>query len=119
LHLLTVEAVELYGDKLAPGGLLLMHLSNRHLALAPLAVAACEAAGLTARVRDDPQIAEDQESSGRFASEWLLAARSAEDFGVLGRDVRWQRVEPAARAWTDAHADIVGALRGAGEDLGG
>lgn len=116
VHLLTLEAVELYADKLAPGGVLLMHLSNRHLGLAPLAVAACEGAGLTTQVRNDPQIAEDQETSGRFASEWLLAARDRADFGVLGRDVRWERVGPAARPWTDDRADLVGAIRGPGED---
>jgi hypothetical protein len=114
VHLLTREAVELYADKLAPGGLLLLHLSNRHLELAPLAAAACKDAGLLAVVRDDPQTEEAHRESGRFASEWMLAARSEQDFGVLGRDVRWEAVAPASRPWTDAHADIVGALRGPG-----
>lgn len=35
-HLLTVEAVQLYFRHLKPGGILLFHISNRHLDLAPV-----------------------------------------------------------------------------------
>lgn len=36
IHLLTKQAFELYMKKLAPGGYLLVHISNRHLNLAPV-----------------------------------------------------------------------------------
>ncbi len=39
VHLLTVEAVRLYLDKLAPDGILAMHVSNRHLDLVGVAAA--------------------------------------------------------------------------------
>ncbi|HZW09313.1 MAG TPA: fused MFS/spermidine synthase [Phycisphaerales bacterium] len=110
-HLLTREAVELYARKLAPDGLLLLHLSNRHLGLAPLAAAACRAAGLAAWVRNDPQAIEDQTASGRFGSEWMLAARPGAPLGAIARDPRWVAAQPAPRPWTDDHADLVGALR--------
>jgi hypothetical protein len=110
-HLLTAEAVRLYADKLAPDGLLLLHLSNRHLDLAPLAAAACVAAGLEPRLRIDPQAVEEQSASGRFGSEWMLAARPDTPLGAIARDPRWESVEPAPRPWTDDHADLVAALR--------
>ena len=36
LHLLTREALELYLARLAPGGVLAFHISNRHLGLEPV-----------------------------------------------------------------------------------
>ena len=37
IHLMTREALSLYVSRLAPGGVLVMHVSNRHLHLAPIA----------------------------------------------------------------------------------
>lgn len=39
VHLLTVEAIRLYLDKLSPNGILAMHVSNRHLDLVSVAAA--------------------------------------------------------------------------------
>ena len=39
IHLITREAVEMYFQKLAPGGLLVVHVSNRHLRLEPVLAA--------------------------------------------------------------------------------
>ncbi|MFM9939843.1 MAG: spermidine synthase [Hyphomicrobiaceae bacterium] len=39
VHLLTVEAIKLYLDKLSPNGILAMHVSNRHLDLVGVAAA--------------------------------------------------------------------------------
>ena len=36
IHLLTKEAVELYLKKLKPDGVLMVHISNRHLNLVPV-----------------------------------------------------------------------------------
>jgi hypothetical protein len=45
-HLLTAEAVELYRRKLAPGGILAFHISNRYMELRSLLAALGEKAGL-------------------------------------------------------------------------
>lgn len=111
VHLLTIEAVEIYARKLRPGGLLLCHLSNRNLALAPFVAAAAEDLGLTTLVRSDQMTAEQQAKSGRFASEWLVAAEDPATLSTFSRDVRWEPAQRAAKPWTDAHADVVAALR--------
>ena len=36
MHLITLDAVRLYLTKLAPGGVLLFNISNRHLVLEPV-----------------------------------------------------------------------------------
>ena len=53
MHLLTREALRLYRDKLADGGLIAFHISNRYLDLAPVLGALARDAGLVDRVRRD------------------------------------------------------------------
>ena len=72
IHLITREAVEMYFQKLAPHGLLMVHLSNRHLRLAPVVAGAAAALGVVARLRDD----DDETAAGKSASMWAVLARS-------------------------------------------
>src|SRR6202000_1998355 len=44
-HLLTTEAMRIYLDRLRADGLLLLHVSNRHMDLTRVALAAARAAG--------------------------------------------------------------------------
>ena len=110
VHLLTTEALELYLDRLAPDGVLAFHISNRHLRLRPVLAAAAEEWGLTALVQRDPAIVA---AEGRYASEWMLMARSREAFGALVGDPRWTRpVVPAGtHVWTDDFSDVLGVLK--------
>ena len=50
VHLLTREALGVYLDKLAPGGIVALHLSNRYLELEPVVAALARERGLKARV---------------------------------------------------------------------
>lgn len=111
VHLLTQEAIELYAGKLRPGGVLLFHLSNRHLDLAPFAAAAAEGVGMTCVESQDDRTSEQVAESGRQASRWMLASADPSMLEPFLRDVRWERPVVAARPWTDARADIVAALR--------
>ena len=110
VHLLTQEAIELYAGKLRPGGVLLFHLSNRHLDLAPFAAAAAAGVGMTSIEWQDDRTAEQVAESGRQGSRWMLASADASMREPFARDVRWDRPRLAARPWTDARADIVAAL---------
>ncbi|MCA8919763.1 MAG: fused MFS/spermidine synthase [Planctomycetes bacterium] len=47
VHLLTIEAFEQYDRHLAPGGVLCVHISNRHLDLFPVVAKAAQAMGTT------------------------------------------------------------------------
>lgn len=110
VHLLTVEALTLFASKLEADGVMLFHLSNRNLRLTPLVAAACDRVGLSALVRRDLRTADAQRDEGRYASEWLVASPDESILARIGRDVRWERPVPAARPWTDNHADLVSAL---------
>lgn len=115
VHLLTREALALYVAKLAPGGVLLLHLSNRHLDLAPVAARLAAAAGLAGRVQFyNPDVSADGPSAReRSASIWVALARDEAALGTLAADSRWDRLRatPDARPWTDGFSDLARAIR--------
>ena len=106
VHLLTVEAFELYRRRLKEGGLIAAHLSNLHLNLLPPVWAAARKMNFSAAVfatvsRQTP-----------YPSEWLLITA---DTGFLDslrsdpayRDWRVRQVQP----WTDDRAPLFLSLR--------
>jgi protein-L-isoaspartate O-methyltransferase len=113
VHLLTREAVALYFRKLAPGGILIVHISNRNLDLAPIVAALGRDAGLVAMRRDDQSTAEGAHSLRRTRSDFIALARSPEALAFLARRPGWHALDAAhaGRPWSDDYSDIVGALR--------
>jgi SAM-dependent methyltransferase len=111
VHLLTREAIALYRAKLRPGGAILLHLSNRHLDLAPVVAAEAREAGLVARI-SFVALTPAQEADFKAAADWAVLAEREEDFGALARDPRWRPLVAAkgARLWTDDYSDLVSAL---------
>jgi hypothetical protein len=108
IHLITREAVELYFQKLAPHGLLLVHLSNRHLRLAPVVAGTADDLGLVARLRDD----DDESEIGKTTSSWAVLARRPEDLGRIKDNVDWvpMKAEPGVPLWTDDYSSIVSVM---------
>ncbi|MCB0068166.1 MAG: fused MFS/spermidine synthase, partial [Caldilineaceae bacterium] len=109
VHLLTREAMQLYVDKLAPRGILAMHVSNRHLDLIEVATSLTKAhPGLVAAVVDD-----------KAAKRGLDAARSHVVFFARSREalapvLAWHDARavaaPRTQPWTDDYSDILSAL---------
>ncbi len=106
-HLLTREAVRLYVAKLAPRGLLALHISNRHLELSPVVAALAADAGLACRSRRDSKVDATHKSSQR-----AVLARADRDFGALTRDPEWPplRPDPRFRLWTDDYSNLLNVL---------
>jgi len=113
VHLLTREAVALYLDRLAPGGLLLFNISNRHLDLEPVLAALARAAGLPALVRHDGEVGAEDRARGHTPSRWLAMAPDAGTLGALGADPRWRapRSRRGAVVWTDDFSSLLPLLR--------
>jgi SAM-dependent methyltransferase len=116
LHLMTAEAFETYGRALKPGGLLLVHISNRHLDLEPVVAAIARRQGWTAALRDyDPP---DEQPRGLMytRSQWIMlskdptAVRRVRD---LSREADWRnlRARPGFPAWTDDYASALPLLK--------
>jgi hypothetical protein len=111
MHLMTREALALYLDKLAPGGVIAWHVSNRNLDLAPIVGDLAADAGMVAWVRSD-QPSRAALAGYRSPSSWIALARRAEDLAPLVADPRWTRLQgrPDMRPWTDDFSNILSAL---------
>jgi hypothetical protein len=115
VHLLTREAIQLYLQKLAPGGWIIVHISNRHLSLVSVVAALAKDAGLVAVRRADDSTAEGVHSLQRTRSDFIVMAREPQDLEWLAHRPGWFGLDVEAladkRVWTDDYSDIVGALR--------
>lgn len=111
VHLLTREAVAIYRQRLAPDGAIAMHVSNRHLELASVAVGIAAENGFKTWVNYDADN-EDREDEYKFSSSVAIAAARAEDIGELAESESWELTEPEAgqRSWTDDYSNIIGAI---------
>jgi hypothetical protein len=113
LHLITREAVRLYLDKLAPGGILVFNISNRNMDFEPVLANLARDAGLVAVVQDDAVIAEEEYLRGKRPSEWVVMARRAAEVGPLAADPRWRpaRAVPGLAVWTDSYTALLQTFR--------
>jgi len=113
VHLITLEAMQLYLQKLAPGGIMAVHISNRYLDLAPVVGATARAAGLVSVVQTNVPAEAAREISLEISpSRWVLVARSAEDIGTLVNEGRWSSLDDATGpVWTDDYSNVFSVLR--------
>jgi hypothetical protein len=109
IHLATEEAMEIYKQKLAPQGAVVMHVSNRHLELASVVVGIADANDLKSWVYS--------EDSGRdneyiFSTSVVVSAREEADVGALASSDKWAltEAEDNQRVWTDDYSNVLGAV---------
>ena len=109
MHMLTREAIAVYLSRLAPGGLLLFHISNRHLDLTPVLADLAGDAGLAALIQHDPG---DQDNY-YFATSWVAMARQDNRLAPLAADGRWKTMtsRPGRRVWTDDYGNLLSVTR--------
>lgn len=110
MHLLTREAFQLYRRKLAPGGLLMVHISNRYLDLMPV-VGGVTADGWAGMSRlYIPTEGERRENAS--ASQWIAMSDDPATLAALDRAAgrgQWQKLnaKPGFVGWTDDRASIL------------
>jgi spermidine synthase len=110
MHLMTREAIALYTSRLAKDGVLVMHISNRHLTLAPIVARLAASQGLAA-VQQVERVAPGW-PEGKSESHWIVMTRNQADLEVLEKDARWSALvaSPSAPLWTDDFSNILSAL---------
>jgi SAM-dependent methyltransferase len=113
MHLLTREALRIYLRKLASGGLLAFHISNRYLDLHQVLGNLAYDAGLVCFLNPDIKLGEEDTKLGKFASVWMVMARNREDLEPLSQDPRWMPVFPVlrARVWTDDYSNVLSIMK--------
>jgi SAM-dependent methyltransferase len=103
VHLITREAVELYLQKLARGGMLAFHISNRYLDLEPVLANLAADLRLVALGYDDMSLTDAELATGREQAHWVVMARAADGLPGFQRRTRWTPLEgnPRVGVWTD------------------
>jgi len=118
VHLLTRDAVEMYFRKLAPDGILALHVSNRYLDLDRVVARIAEELGKPAFQWSDYE--RDNPAPGKYNSDWIVLANRVEDLGELTKirknesdeRPRWEPLkvdwEKPAPLWTDDYSNVLG-----------
>jgi len=111
-HLMTSEAMSLYGSRLARDGVLAFHISNRHLRLGPVLGRLAAHHGFTALERVDTQ-RNGAAELGKRPSNWLVMARDARSLGRLTTDSNWKApaVTRSTPLWTDDFTNILSVFK--------
>ena len=113
VHLLTLEAFQIYLRTLAPDGVIAVHISNRHLDLEPVLASLAERMGLAGRIKryrapegvTPPELVK--------SSDVAVLARHEDALRALELDPGWVALGPSdlVQVWTDDYASIVPVLR--------
>jgi len=111
IHLATAEAMAIYKAKLSPHGVVMMHISNRHLELKSVVEGIAAANGLKTWIWSNDNEKHDDENYV-FTSDVAISAQDANDLGALAHDKFWVLTapDPALRTWTDDYSNIAGAV---------
>jgi spermidine synthase len=108
-HLATVEAFQLYFDRLAEDGILAVHVSNWHIDLLPLCKAVVKELGVFPY--GVVSVAEDSVTAGAV---WVFMTRQPRDYRYPGksqvREVVWENVDVLS-APTDEKGSLISLLR--------
>jgi SAM-dependent methyltransferase len=104
-HIVSREALQLYLKKLKPNGLLLFHVSNKYMNVEGLVAALILDSSLEGLVRYDS----DETPTGKYGSDYVAAARHADDLGSLEQDDQWLHVTKPAniQPWTDDYSNML------------
>ncbi len=113
IHLLTREALAVYGRAVQRDGLVLFHISNRYLDLKPVIAEIAEQGGwTTAMLQYAPD--EKEKATNATVSVWIALSRNQATIDRLielsGDDsMYWEVLEtrPGFSGWTDDHASIL------------
>jgi SAM-dependent methyltransferase len=108
IHLLTKEALKLYLSRLADGGILAFHISNRYLDLRPVLGNLAQDSNLTCLVREDTELGDAEQKTQKAPSIWVVMSRQSSDLGGLISDHRWKPLQgrKGAKLWTDDFSNI-------------
>ena len=107
VHLLTLEAIDLYLSKLEPNGRIVLHISNNFFDLREVLARAAAKRGLQAIVK--VPVTKTIDTELRSSSSVAVLARSSADLDSLRSKEGWQPLPAPQRPypWTDDYSTIL------------
>ncbi len=112
VHTITREAVEVYIDHLATGGLLAFHISNIYIDLEPVLGNIARSLGYATLIRTDDAISPEEQRKGRSASIWVVLATGRENLASFADHPAWRELKTQhdARIWTDDYSNLLSVI---------
>jgi hypothetical protein len=113
VHLLTLEAVASYLQKLRPGGCLAVHLTNAFLPLEPVVAAIASELHVTSAAKWDTVLTAEQAFEGKDRSRWAVVLRDGSASLPVGESDGWTITPSTGGAisrsflWTDDRSNLV------------
>ena len=109
-HLVTLEAMKLYLQKLRKNGIIAVNISNRFINLEPVLGKLAQELNLVSYSQVDRDITAQEKEQGKTASHWVIIARNKESLGTLITNFPWQNIVAKSttkfKVWTDDFSDI-------------
>ena len=112
IHMLTREATDMYLDKLNENGVLVHHISNRHLELEPVVGDLARDRGLVCYAQYDT--AGEENIPYKLASHFTVLAREDADLGSVPTDPRWAPCvtnTETDKVWTDDYSNLLSTVQ--------
>jgi hypothetical protein len=110
VHLLTVEAIKLYFHQLKPDGILALHITNRHLDLAPVVESERELLGKKAVL-----VSYDGDHDNEiYTSDWVLmtSKRDLMKLPYIRKVATLLKSRPDVHAWRDDYSNLIQVVKG-------
>jgi hypothetical protein len=109
VHLLTQEALDLYLTKLAPRGLLVLHISNRNLDLSGVVADLARSRNLTCVALFDKRPSDGD----RDPSKWVVLSRNSADSAALMQEPFAEILNGRSdsQVWTDDFSNILSVFK--------
>lgn len=105
VHLLTTEAMRTYASKLAPDGMMAVHISSRVFNLQPVIAGAAQDLGWPVAAKNGG------EGEGASLSEWVVLSPSPERVDDLVGNDDWRPLTGHVVTWTDDFSSTLSVLK--------
>jgi spermidine synthase len=107
IHVMTLEALQMYFQKLKDDGIFLIHISNRFLDLEPVLYEASQALGIPAIVGMSDETEIKGTDIKAYASHWVVFTKNGDVIRQL-REEGWSEARPrkGVTVWTDQYSNI-------------
>jgi len=100
-HLLTTEAMRTYMSRLAPGGLLAIHISNKTFDLSPVLLGAARRLRLSGALRSGGS------GAGAAVSDWVVLSADESVVDALVDEGGWRLLSGRKVVWTDDFSSVL------------
>jgi hypothetical protein len=109
VHLLTVQAIALYAEHLrSPDSVIVIHVSNRYLDLAPVVLRLAAESGMSATVISD----DGSSTTAGSPSKWVVLSRDPGVFrSAAFADAGGSIIQASVSVWTDDYTSLVPVFR--------